>query len=49
MGPADAVRRMRAKLQTEEGKEIYHQRKRTVESAFGHLFKGSLIGGDKVS
>ena len=37
MGPADAVRRMRAKLQTEEGKEIYRQRKKIVEPVFGQV------------
>ena len=37
MGPADAVKRMRAKLQTEEGKEIYRQRKKIVEPVFGQV------------
>ena len=37
MGPADAIRRMRAKLQTEEGKEIYRQRKKIVEPVFGQV------------
>jgi transposase len=37
MGPADAVRRMRAKLRTEEGKEIYRQRKKIVEPVFGQV------------
>ncbi len=35
--PADAVRRMEAKLQTEEGKGIYRQRKRIVEPVFGQV------------
>jgi len=35
--PADAVRRMAAKLQTEEGKEIYRQRKKIVEPVFGQV------------
>ena len=35
--PADAVRRMEAKLQTEEGKEIYRQRKKIVEPVFGQV------------
>jgi hypothetical protein len=35
--PADAVRRMAAKLQTEEGKEIYHQRKKIVGPVFGQV------------
>ena len=40
--PADAVRRMEAKLQTEEGKEIYRQRKNPetssgVEPVFGQI------------
>ena len=35
--PADAVRRMEAKLQTEEGKEIYCQRKEIVEPVFGKI------------
>jgi len=35
--PADAVRRMEAKLQTEEGKEIYRQRKKIVEPVFGQI------------
>ncbi|GFP26247.1 transposase, partial [Candidatus Hakubella thermalkaliphila] len=34
---ADAVRRMEAKLQTEEGKEIYRQRKKIVEPVFGQM------------
>ena len=37
MEPADAVRRMAAKLQTEEGKEIYRQRKKIVEPVFGQM------------
>jgi len=36
-GIADAVRRMAAKLQTEEGKEIYCQRKEIVEPVFGQV------------
>jgi transposase len=35
--PADAVRRMEAKLQTEEGKEIYRQRKEIAEPVFGQI------------
>ena len=35
--PADAVRGMAAKLQTEEGKEIESQRKKIVEPAFGQV------------
>ncbi|MBT9170841.1 MAG: hypothetical protein DDT18_01193 [Actinobacteria bacterium] len=35
--PADAVSRMAAKLQTEEGKEIYRQRKKIVEPVFGQV------------
>ena len=35
--PADAVRRMAAKLQTEEGKEIYRQRKKIAEPVFGQI------------
>ena len=35
--PTDAVRRMEAKLQTEEGKEIYCQRKKIVEPVFGQM------------
>jgi transposase len=35
--PADAVRRMETKLQTEEGKEIYRQRKKIVEPVFGQM------------
>jgi len=35
--PADAVRRMAAKLQSEEGKEIYRQRKKIVEPVFGQM------------
>ncbi len=35
--PADAARRMEAKLQTEEGKKIYHQRKKIVEPVFGQV------------
>ncbi len=35
--PTDAVRRMEAKLQTEEGKEIYCQRKEIVEPVFGQI------------
>lgn len=35
--PADAVRRMAAKLQTQEGKEIYRQRKRIVKPVFGQV------------
>ena len=35
--PADAVRRMEARLQTEEGKEIYCQRKKIVEPVFGQM------------
>ena len=35
--PTDAVRRMAAKLQTEEGKEIYRQRKKIVEPVFGQV------------
>jgi transposase len=35
--PADAVRKMEAKLQTEEGKEIYCQRKKIVEPVFGQM------------
>jgi transposase len=35
--PADAVRRMAAKLQTEEGKEIYRQRKKIAEPVFGQM------------
>ena len=35
--PADAVRRMEAKLKTEEGKEIYCQRKEIVEPVFGKI------------
>jgi len=34
---ADAVRRMAAKLQSEEGKEIYRQRKKIVEPVFGQM------------
>src|SRR4030042_6859358 len=34
---ADAARRMEAKLQTEEGKKIYRQRKRIVEPVFGQM------------
>jgi transposase len=34
---ADAVKRMEAKLQTEEGKEIYRQRKKIVEPVFGQI------------
>ncbi len=34
---ADAVRRMAAKLQTKEGKEIYRQRKKIVEPVFGQM------------
>ena len=37
MEPSDAVRRMAAKLQTEEGKEIYRQRKKIVEPVFGQM------------
>jgi transposase len=37
MEPADAVRRMKAKLRTEEGKEIYRQRKKIVEPVFGQM------------
>lgn len=36
-GIADAVRRMAAKLQSEEGKEIYCQRKEIVEPVFGQI------------
>ena len=35
--PADVVRRVEAKLQTEEGKEIYRQRKKIVEPVFGQI------------
>ena len=35
--PSEAVRRMAAKLQTEEGKEIYRQRKKIVEPVFGQV------------
>ncbi len=35
--PVGAVRRMAAKLQTEEGKEIYRQRKKIVEPVFGQM------------
>ena len=35
--PVDAVRRMAAKLQAEEGKEIYRQRKKIVEPVFGQV------------
>jgi hypothetical protein len=35
--PADAVRRMKAKRQTEEGKEIYRQRKKIAEPVFGQI------------
>jgi transposase len=35
--PSDAVSRMAAKLQTEEGKEIYRQRKKIVEPVFGQV------------
>jgi hypothetical protein len=35
--PADAVRRMEAKLQTEEGKEIYRQRKKMAEPVLGQI------------
>jgi transposase len=35
--PADAVRRMAAKLQTKEGKEIYRQRKKVVEPVFAQV------------
>ena len=35
--PVDAIRRMAAKLQTEEGKEIYRQRKKIVEPVFGQM------------
>jgi hypothetical protein len=35
--PADAVRRTKAKLQTEEGKEIYRLRKKIVEPVFGQI------------
>ena len=35
--PADAVRRMEAKLQTEEGKEIYRQHKKIVGPVFGQI------------
>jgi len=35
--PADVVRRMEAKLQTEEGKKIYCQRKKIVEPVFGQI------------
>ncbi len=35
--PSDAVRRMAAKLQTKEGKEIYRQRKKIVEPVFGQM------------
>jgi len=34
---ADAVTRMAAKLQTEEGKEIYRQHKKVVEPVFGQV------------
>jgi len=37
MEPADAVRRMAAKLRTEEGKEIYRRRKKIVEPVFGQM------------
>lgn len=37
MDPSEAVRRMAAKLQTEEGKEIYRQRKKIVEPVFGQV------------
>jgi hypothetical protein len=36
-GPVDAVMRMKAKLQTEEGKEICRQRKKIVEPVFGQV------------
>jgi transposase len=40
--PADAVRRMKAKLQTGEGREIYRQRKKIAEPVFGQtLTSGS--------
>jgi hypothetical protein len=35
--PVDAIRRMEAKLQTEEGKEIYPQRKKIAEPVFGQI------------
>ncbi|MBA7697082.1 2-hydroxy-3-oxopropionate reductase [subsurface metagenome] len=35
--PADAVRGIAAKLQTQEGKEIYRQRKKIVEPVFGQV------------
>ena len=35
--PADAVRTMEAQLQTEEGKEVYCQRKKIVEPVFGQM------------
>jgi len=35
--PADAARRMKVKLQTEEGKEIYRQRKKIVGPVFGQV------------
>jgi len=37
MEPVDAVRRMAVKLQTEEGKEIYRQRKKIAEPVFGQI------------
>ena len=50
MEPVDAVGRMAAKLQTEEGKEIYRQRKKIVEPVFGRMkfnlrFRGFLLRG----
>jgi IS5 family transposase len=53
--PADAVRRMEAKLQTEEGKEIYRQRKKIAELVFGQIKfnlgfrRFRLRGSDKAS
>jgi len=35
--PVDGIRRMAAKLQTEEGREIYRQRKKIVEPVFGQM------------
>ena len=35
--PDDAVRRMEAKLQTKEGKEIYRQCKKILEPVFGQM------------
>ena len=35
--PGDALRRMAAKLQTEEGKGIYRQRKKIAEPVFGQI------------